>query len=393
MKLHAWAWLGAALAWGAPCHAGAEAPALDAAAQRYQQWFRAAAEEFGVPVELLEAIAYAETRWQPHVPRGRRKGAGEPEVEVEPHHGMPIGYGIMGLRDDVFFGRSLRQGAALIGLTPAQAAEDTRSNIRAAAALLARHGAPGSRAAALEDWEAAVARYSGIAQADISRIYTYEVFAAIQEGRAGQRYRIGKRPVALEAIYGKALLDRLSAPRATLAADHPSAIWRPAASCNYSARSTPVSHLTLHTTQGSYAAAISWFQHCGAGVSAHYVIRSSDGQVTQMVREADKAWHAGNANGYTVGIEHEGYVDSPKAWYSEAMYQASAALARDILAARGLAPAVYDGALGWDAVPADALYNVKGHVNYARQTHSDPGAGWDWPRYRALVGAAGPGDR
>lgn len=167
--------------------------------------------------------------------------------------------------------------------------------------------------------------------------------------------------------------------------DYPPAIWNPAASCNYSSRSIPITHVAVHTTQGSYASAISWFQNCSSNVSAHYVIRSSDGQITQMVREANKAWHVGNSNGYTVGIEHEGYISNPSAWYTTAMYNASAALTRDILASRGLPQKVYDGSWGWSAKPADSYFNVKGHVNYANQTHTDPGSGWDWPRYKKLV--------
>lgn len=180
---------------------------------------------------------------------------------------------------------------------------------------------------------------------------------------------------------------------ASASTDYPPAIWNPAASCNYSARTASISHVAIHTTQGSYAGSISWFQNCSAGVSAHYVIRSSDGQVTQMVNEADKAWHIGASNGYTVGIEHEGYINAPATWYTTAMYNASAALTRDILASRGLAQKVYDGASGWNAVPADSLFDVKGHVNFASQSHTDPGSGWDWPRYKTLVanGSTGGG--
>jgi N-acetyl-anhydromuramyl-L-alanine amidase AmpD len=177
----------------------------------------------------------------------------------------------------------------------------------------------------------------------------------------------------------------LSSLPAFASTDYPPAVWNPAASCNYSARTVGISHVTVHTTQGSYASTISWFQNCASSVSAHYVIRSSDGQVTQMVTEANKAWHVGTSNGYTVGIEHEGYISDPGAWYTSAMYNASAALTRDILASRGLAQKVYDGSGGWNAVPADSLYDVKGHVNYSNQTHTDPGSGWDWPRYRSLV--------
>lgn len=178
---------------------------------------------------------------------------------------------------------------------------------------------------------------------------------------------------------------------AAASTDYPPAIWNPAASCNYSSRTSAVSHVAVHTTQGSYAGTISWFQNCASSVSAHYVIRSSDGQVTQMVRESSKAWHVGNSNGYTVGIEHEGYVSNPAAWYTTAMYNASAALTRDILASHGLTQKVYNGSSGWNAVLADANYNTKGHVNYASQTHTDPGSGWDWVRYKNLVAGSTSG--
>ncbi|CAN5330399.1 hypothetical protein BH11PSE11_BH11PSE11_27110 [soil metagenome] len=188
------------------------------------------------------------------------------------------------------------------------------------------------------------------------------------------------------ALAGLAVIGLgLHSTLALASTDYPPAIWNPAASCNYSARSSAISHVTVHTTQGSYAGTISWFQNCSAQVSAHYVVRSSDGQITQMVTEANKAWHVGNSNGYTVGIEHEGYISNPGAWYTTAMYNASSALTRDILASRGLPQKVYDGSWGWNAVIPDANFNVKGHVNYSGQSHTDPGSGWDWPRYKTLV--------
>jgi PKD repeat protein len=75
----------------------------------------------------------------------------------------------------------------------------------------------------------------------------------------------------------------------------------------------PVNKLILHTTEGSFASAVSWFQSCASGASAHYVVRSSDGFIYQMVDEKDMAWHAGylsyNQNG--IGIEMEGYAADP----------------------------------------------------------------------------------
>jgi hypothetical protein len=324
---------------------------------------------------LLEALAYAETRWRHRAPPSQS------------HHGMPPSHGIMGLRDDPHFGRSLRLAAALIGAPSMALVFDARSNIRGAAALLARYGAGKNRSTPLEQWEGALARYSGIAQREIAQIHTYDIFNAIAQGRRDRTFQVTHQEVDLTRIYGVERLDILAARVLALpsASDYPAATWLPAASCNFSNRTLAVSHVTVHTTQGSYAGAISWFRNCSAGSSAHYVLRSSDGQITQMVREGDKAWHAGSANGHTVGIEHEGFVEHPDAWYSEPMLTASAGLARAILAARGVTPRVYDGSLGWNAVLPEAAYNVKGHVNHAGQTHTDPGAGWDWLRYRQLV--------
>jgi hypothetical protein len=185
-------------------------------AKRYQQYFNEAAAEFNVPVELLEAIAYAETRWHPHVPKGQLKKNGEPEVEVQPHDGMPPSYGIMGMRNDDFFGHSLSQGAALIRVTPEQAATDTRTNIRAAAALLSQYGARKTRAFPLEDWEDAVAKYSGIPQREIAQIYTYEILTAIRQGRESGEFKVSQKHVEMEKVYGKDKLRKLSARRITI---------------------------------------------------------------------------------------------------------------------------------------------------------------------------------
>lgn len=162
-------------------------------------------------------------------------------------------------------------------------------------------------------------------------------------------------------------------------------------SCNYNARSEPISAVTVHTVQGSYAGAIGWAQNCTANVSYHYVVRSSDGQITQMLCEADRGWHVGTENDYAIGIEHEGYVSDP-AWYTSEMYLASAGLVSDIAnSGYGIDPhrtAYYPWA-------ADTYYNVsgipgncnkiKGHQHFPNQTHTDPGTNWDWDHYYKLI--------
>ncbi|MEK8106990.1 N-acetylmuramoyl-L-alanine amidase [Micromonospora sp. M12] len=55
------------------------------------------------------------------------------------------------------------------------------------------------------------------------------------------------------------------------------------------------------------------------------------------MREKDIAWHAGNwtYNTESIGIEHEGYVDNA-AWFTDAMYRASAALTRSLATKYGI---------------------------------------------------------
>jgi hypothetical protein len=175
-----------------------------------------------------------------------------------------------------------------------------------------------------------------------------------------------------------------------MSADYGPAIWNPAASCNYSSRSgTAVSAVTVHTVQGSYAGCISWFQNCSASVSAHYVARSSDGQITQMVLESQKAWHVGSHNPYTIGIEHEGYINNAS-WYTTAMYNGSAALVRDICASGyGINPLrCYYGpgcSGGHSSCGLGSCTTIKGHQMFSGQTHTDPGVNWNWAKYYLLI--------
>lgn len=158
-------------------------------------------------------------------------------------------------------------------------------------------------------------------------------------------------------------------------ADYPGARWVPAYSGNYTPANRPSSHpiryVIIHVTQGSYAGAISWFQNPSARVSAHYVLRSSDGEITQMVRHKDIAWHAGNwtYNTQSIGLEHEGWVSDPR-WFTDAMYRASANLTRYICNQYG--------------IPKTRSYII-GHNEVPGATHTDPGVHWDWNYYMSLI--------
>jgi hypothetical protein len=175
---------------------------------------------------------------------------------------------------------------------------------------------------------------------------------------------------------------------ASVAPDYGPAIWNPT-TCNFSSRAgTPITAVAIHDVEGSYAGCISWFKNCSANASAHYVIRSLDGQITQMVYESDKAWHIGSENPYTLGIEHEGYNNNP-AWYTQNMYVASAALVKDMCADNNINPLrTYYGA-GCSGTTQQcglgACTRVKGHQMFPNQTHNDPGPFWNWDKFYRLI--------
>ncbi|MEV8244574.1 MULTISPECIES: N-acetylmuramoyl-L-alanine amidase [Streptomyces] len=159
------------------------------------------------------------------------------------------------------------------------------------------------------------------------------------------------------------------------AVEYPSLDWQPASASNYT-RSTrpsayPVDFVVVHVTQETYADTLSIFRNPDRQVSAHYVVRSSDGHVAQCVREADIAWHAGNwdYNTRSIGIEHEGWVDRPE-YFTDAMYEQSARLTAAICATYG--------------IPKDREHIIA-HHEVPGSDHTDPGPLWDWTRYIRLV--------
>jgi len=116
--------------------------------------------------------------------------------------------------------------------------------------------------------------------------------------------------------------------------DYPGAVGNFAPTCNYATgRTASIDTWVNHWIgTGTYAGAISWFLNCSSGVSAHFVIRASDGQITQTVKVANTAWHCG-ATGYplnnprSIGIEHEATTSNPSNWNSLPMLTSSTNMA------------------------------------------------------------------
>lgn len=167
-------------------------------------------------------------------------------------------------------------------------------------------------------------------------------------------------------------------PRTPGELDYRPADWVAASAANYRTADRPadyaIDRVVIHVAEGTYPVTLQVFMDPAHQAAAHYVVRAADGQVAQMVRELDVAYHAGNQewNERSIGIEHEGFVDRPES-LTDVMYRASARLTADICRR-------YD-------IPVDREHIV-GHVEVAGATHTDPGPHWDWERYMKLVRAA-----
>ena len=362
-----------------------------------------------VPKGMLEAVAYTQT----HI---RHIGAGEQASCT----GMPLPSGVMGLfaNGQGYFRENLTRVAAISGISAERIKADPRSNILAYAAAYARI------AADKKITSANPARHLPVLielselplQADAVSNYAldshlYSVLSFLNKADNQQQYGFPNYQLDLPAIFGanyrilssgnaQVTTTDVKAEGQTFDAGQStygrltSTDYGPALSnfttCNYSGRGgVAATHYAIHTVQGSYAGCISWFKNCTANASAHYVIRSSDGQVTQMVSEANKAWHVGSENPYTIGTEHEGYVNDAS-WYTTAMYTSSAALARDIVGSgygiSGLR--TFYGAATTGTLSTGACVKIKGHQHFPNQTHTDPGVNWNWEYFYKLINNA-----
>ncbi len=116
----------------------------------------------------------------------------------------------------------------------------------------------------------------------------------------------------------------------------------------------PITKIIIHTTEGSYSGAIRHFQNPGSNVSAHYVIRSRDGAITQMVRDTHTGFHSGNGfyNYSSIGIEHEAVAREGRKWFTTAMLRSSARLVRS-LCDRYSIPCDREHVVGHYEVPAE----------------------------------------
>ena len=352
-----------------------------------------------IPRGLLEAVSFTNTHCN-HLTDDNYFNDG-PDA-------MPRAYGLMGLVKDGkgYFRENLHLVSELSGISEEEILQSPEKNVLAYAKAFSRLSKE-SEAKEIKDYLSVMQQLSELPIGEEKDVYPmqsmlYSVCLFLNDEAKADQYGFQKHDIDLKAVFAEHY-DMLHAPELNFFRnpDYPRAIWDPAPECNYSQRTSPVSAVVVHYTEGSYAGCISWFKNCDAQVSAHYVIRSVDGQVTQMVHEADKAWHARTANPYTIGIEHEAYGDI-WSFFTDAMYQSSADLVRNICSR-------YDVIDGHRTFYRDTLDNgtclnygvhdlggetactkIRGHQHYPDQTHTDPGPYWDWNYYYKLINDGTP---
>lgn len=137
--------------------------------------------------------------------------------------------------------------------------------------------------------------------------------------------------------------------------------------------------IIIHDTETDYDLAIEIFTNPAYYASIHYVIRE-DGRVTQMVRNQDIAWHAGNwtFNQSSIGIELIGVAEEPE-HYTDAQYESAGRLVA-YLCERYEVPLDRDHILGHENLPGASP------ASHGKM-HWDPGAYYDWEKLFAAADA------
>ncbi|MYR40532.1 N-acetylmuramoyl-L-alanine amidase [Streptomyces sp. SID5910] len=403
----------------APSAAGPAAPPAPDALQRA---FAAAAAEYHVPQSVLLGVSYLQSRWDTHGGAPSVTGGYGPmhltdartALAGASHHGG----GAEDPRGDDARDRlrpreadvpadtelparltTLPRAAELTGLSRDALRTDPAANVEGGAALLAAAqrelGEPLSEDPA--DWYGAVARFSGADDSATAAAYADDVYGVIRTGErrttdSGQRIALAARPgVAPDTAQLAHTGLRAASAAGTECPASVSCEWIPAPYeefgdgdyGNHDLGNRPASqrirYIVVHDTEGTWNGVLNMVQD-PTYVSWNYTLRSTDGHIAQHVKAEDVAWHAGNwyVNANSVGLEHEGFLADPDAWYTEAMYRSSARLVK-YLARKYDIPLDRQHILGHDNVPGPTTSTVPG-------MHTDPGPYWDWRHYFQLLG-------
>ncbi|SES23074.1 N-acetylmuramoyl-L-alanine amidase [Streptomyces sp. yr375] len=400
---------------------GAAPATAQSSASSLQRAFAAAAAEYHVPQSVLLGVSYLQSRWDTHDGAPSVTGGYGPmhltdartALATAPHHSegtedargdsarpaLPPAARIPSDKELPARLRTLPRAAELTGLSPEELRTDPAANIAGGAALLAAAqrslGEPLSAGPA--GWYGAVARFSGADDTATAAAYANDVYDVLRTGE--ERMTDAGGPVALAAQPD--LAPRTSQLRETglrtvsaAGTECPATVsceWIPAPYeqfgdndyGNHDLADRPaapgIKYIVVHDTEGRWEGVLDLVQD-PTYVSWNYSLRSTDGHIAQHVKAKDVAWHAGNwyINSTSIGLEHEGFLAQPDAWYTEAMYRSSARLVTYLAAKYGI-PLDRQHILGHDNVPGPTAAAVSG-------MHTDPGPYWDWRHYFELLG-------
>lgn len=177
---------------------------------------------------------------------------------------------------------------------------------------------------------------------------------------------------------GPALVGPDSSVANRFIAAHPTRFCTPgqagSATCRTLGAPRPIRRVVIHALavpstarrSGVEAVVVGW-QNAGRQASSHYLV-DRNGTITQMVREADVAFHTPGNNRDSIGIEHADVCNDPAPLTTQ-LYERSAALVRDLAVRHSFA--INDN-------------TVAGH-SQVNPNHGDPGPYWDWEYYFLLL--------
>lgn len=338
--------------------------------------FQRAADEFDVPVDLLKAVGYVESSWE----------MVEGQVEFD---GLDAAFGTMALR-----GANVERAAELLGVDVDAVKTDRETNIRGAAAIL-------SDLAELEAidrtdlgaWAPSIAALADIGHETAALTYVHDhVYGLIRNGLVvtdldGNVISEIEPTPGVEPNYA----PPGSGPVLVTNPDYLGAIYRnsPNQSNRPAGDTGKVRMVIIHSCEGAYAGCWGWLVNKSSGVSAHYVVKEDGSEISQLVKEAKKAWHIAasynknlnggkesqlhgtSSNNFSVGIEHAGFAK--QATWNSNLIEQSAKLVCDITKRNG--------------IPRDK-YHVVAHGQLQPNNRIDPGPNWPWATYFTKIDAA-----
>ena len=326
--------------------------------------FEAAGSEFNVPPALLKSMAYSLTRYEMISSEGEFEG-------VQPT------YGLMALTPTM-----MAEALSTAHVSEEKAKTDVTANVRVAAAWLSKHAdAQAIDREKLLAWAPVIGAYTGLEDPQVRTAFVQgEVYSALKlgVGRFSEELELSGKAQELEASIGEyaEVLQGLSR-----APDYGAAVWRP--SPNFNSRSgTRPQLVIIHTCEGAYSGCWGWLSNSRAGASAHYVVNTTGSEISQLVKESDRAWHIAadyecsrnggqncglngqSGNSLSVGIEHAGFASQSN--WPAGQIDASARLVCNITKDWGI---------------ARDRFHIVGHGQLQPWNRTDPGRNWPWTAY------------